>query len=164
MRLGPCSAGCSLASRAGGLQCCTVPRGRRFVGGRQGQDLNTLSCVPTCCAGRSVPALELAACEPTPTGPHASLFQDPHNPELRAHVLRGDIGPEAFVQMTATDLASKASQLAAQSRRLARLATCGVETAGQAAVDIHAKSAPVLMSMRHWCVGVKALLVLGCVC
>lgn len=50
------------------------------------------------------------------TNPAWSLrlpVQDPHNPELRAHVLRGDIGPEAFVQMTATDLASKASQLTA---------------------------------------------------
>ncbi|PRW33553.1 PHD finger 3 [Chlorella sorokiniana] len=34
-------------------------------------------------------------------------LKDPHNPELRAHVLRGDITPDAFVRMTATELASK---------------------------------------------------------
>ena len=33
--------------------------------------------------------------------------QDPHNPDLRAHVLRGDIMPDAFVRMTATELANK---------------------------------------------------------
>lgn len=40
--------------------------------------------------------------------PHASpQAQDAHNPDLRAHVLRGDIAPDAFVRMTATELANK---------------------------------------------------------
>ena len=34
-------------------------------------------------------------------------LKDPHNAELRAHVLRGHISPDNFVQMTATELASK---------------------------------------------------------
>ena len=42
--------------------------------------------------------------------------QDPHNPELRAHVLRGDIDPAAFVRMTATELASKARLLFTRGR------------------------------------------------
>ena len=34
-------------------------------------------------------------------------LKDPANPELRAHVLRGDIAADVFVGMTATELASK---------------------------------------------------------
>lgn len=34
-------------------------------------------------------------------------LKDAHNTDLRAHVLRGDITPDAFVRMTATELASK---------------------------------------------------------
>ncbi|EFN53710.1 hypothetical protein CHLNCDRAFT_53651 [Chlorella variabilis] len=34
-------------------------------------------------------------------------LKDAHNPDLRAHVLRGDIAPDAFVRMTATELANK---------------------------------------------------------
>eukprot|EP00887_Chlorella_sp_A99_P000072 scaffold16.g72.t1 len=34
-------------------------------------------------------------------------LKDPHNPDLRAAVLRGDIAPPAFVRMTATELANK---------------------------------------------------------
>jgi hypothetical protein len=34
-------------------------------------------------------------------------LKDPHNSELRAHVLRGDIEPRAFVRLSATELASK---------------------------------------------------------
>lgn len=34
-------------------------------------------------------------------------LKDPHNKELRAHVLRGDITPDNFVRMTANELASK---------------------------------------------------------
>ena len=34
-------------------------------------------------------------------------LKDPHNAELRGHVLRGHISPDNFVQMTATELASE---------------------------------------------------------
>ncbi|KAL4856957.1 hypothetical protein ACK3TF_002657 [Chlorella vulgaris] len=34
-------------------------------------------------------------------------LKDPHNPDLRAHVLRGDFAPATFVLMTATELANK---------------------------------------------------------
>lgn len=74
-----------------------------------------LKC-PPCCNNRlgvgSVLPMPDAAARlwtlPTPT-PHplACTLQDPHNPELRAHVLRGEIRPDAFVRMTATELASK---------------------------------------------------------
>lgn len=62
---------------------------------------------------------QLSACAHTLrscTGWHAQVLmltctwcpaQDPHNPDLRAHVLRGEIQPDVFVRMTATELASK---------------------------------------------------------
>ncbi len=58
------------------------------------------------------------------TGWHAQVLmltctwcpaQDPHNPDLRAHVLRGEIQPDVFVRMTATELASKVGDCLKQS-------------------------------------------------